>query len=526
MTIRALLYFPLVAAFTQCLQTAGAAEPSSARPAAAAKNLKLERIPGAKPRNVVFILVDDHRYDAMGFLGHDFLKTPNLDRLAKGGAYMKNAFVTTSLCSPSRASILTGLYMHNHRVVDNNNLAPPGTIFFPEYLQNAGYETAFIGKWHMGGHSDAPRPGFDHWVSYRGQGHYYPPKNRKWSLNVNGKRVPQKGYITDESTDYALDWLKGRSGEKPFFLYLSHKAVHAGFDPAERHRDLYKDVKIKTPETQANTPENYHLKPRWVKNQRNSWHGVDFPYHSDLNVKEYFRRYCQALAGVDDSVGRVLDFLKEKGWLENTLVIYMGDNGFLFGEHGLIDKRNAYEESMRVPMLVHCPELAKGGATIEGVVANIDIGPTILEAAGLATPKHMDGRSFHGLLTGETKLDDWRKYLLYEYYWEWNFPHTPTMFALRGQRYKFIQYHGIWDTDELYDLQEDPHEKHNLILKPEHQQRVKSMRAALYQALRDTGGMQIPLGPKTGRGAILRNKNGSKAAGFPDYMIVDPKTRK
>jgi N-acetylglucosamine-6-sulfatase len=494
-------------------------------PSASAADLDLPKIPGAKPRNVIFILVDDHRYDAMGFLGHPFLKTPNLDAMAKGGAYVKNAFVTTSLCSPSRASVLTGQYMHNHHVVDNNDTDMSGMVFFPQYLQKAGYQTAFVGKWHMGGSSDAPRPGFDRWVSFRGQGVYYPAKNGRTMLNVDGERVPQKGYITDELTDYALDWLDGLEEDKPFFLYLSHKAVHAGFEPAERHRNLYSDVEIPTPKTQANTEENYRGKPMWVKNQRNSWHGVDFPYHSDLDVKEYFRDYCRALAGVDDSVGRVMKWLEDNGQKDETLVIYMGDNGFLFGEHGLIDKRNAYEESMRVPMLAHCPEIIKPGSTVEGVVANIDIAPTVLAAAGLAPAKQFDGRSFLGLLSGETKLADWRDYLLYEYYWEYNYPHTPTMFALRGNRYKFIEYWGIWDTDELYDLQEDPHETNNLIRSPEHQKVVREMRQALYDQLRETGGLSVRLGFKRGDGANLRRIGGSKAADFPPYVMRKKNSR-
>ena len=172
-----------------------------------------EKLPGVKPRNVVLIVADDHRFDALGCAGHPFLQTPNLDGLAKNGMRVKNAFVTTSLCSPSRASILTGLYAHRHRVIDNNNPVPPGLTFFPQYLQAAGFETAFCGKWHMGSESDAPQPGFDHWVSFKGQGTYWPNPN---GLNVNGKKVPQKGYLTDELTDYAVDWINQRDGGKPF----------------------------------------------------------------------------------------------------------------------------------------------------------------------------------------------------------------------------------------------------------------------------------------------------------------------
>lgn len=472
---------------------------------------RLARIPQARPRNIVLILADDHRYDALGFLGHPFLQTPRLDELARNGIHFPNAFVTTALCSPSRASILTGLYAHRHRVVDNNNPVPPGTHFFSQYLKQAGYETAFIGKWHMGGEGDDPQPGFDHWVSFRGQGTYLPNPN---GLNVNGRRVPQKGYITDELTDYAIDWLKGRRGNRPFMLYLSHKAVHAEFIPAERHKGRYQNRTFRPPVTMADTPENNEGKPVWVRNQRNSWHGVEYPYHSDLDIAEYNKRYMETLLAVDDSVGRVMDYLKERGWLDSTLVIYMGDNGFAFGEHGLIDKRTAYEESMRIPMIAHCPELFRGGGReVKSVVANIDIAPTFLEAAGLRAPEYMDGRSFIPVAQG--KRIAWRDALLYEYYWERNFPHTPTIHALRGDRYKYIHYHGIWDTDELYDLQNDPLERRNLINDPAHASVVREMNRKLFAMLEASDGMYIPLYPDRGSQQNKRRPNGSRAADFP-----------
>jgi len=471
----------------------------------------------AKKPNVVFILIDDMRFDAVSFMGHPFLETPHIDAMAAGGSHFPNAFVTTSLCSPSRASILTGQYVHHHRVVDNNDTDLSGLKFFPEYLQEAGYKTGFFGKWHMGGGTDDPRPGFDRWVSFRGQGHYYSPRPA-WTLNVDGKRVPQKGYITDELTDYALDWLDTLDHKDPFFVYLSHKAVHARFDPAERHKDKYADIEIETPATQANTAENYEGKPMWVKNQRNSWHGVDFPYHSSLNIKGYYRDYCRCMLAVDDSVGRVRKYLADNNLSEDTVVMLMGDNGFLFGEHGLIDKRNAYEESMRVPLVIEGPSIFTKGATIESVVANIDIGPTILEMAGIDTPEQMDGESFLRVATGKADPKQWRDFLLYEYYWEYNFPHTPTMFALRGDRYKFIQYHGIWDSDELYDLVNDPHETKNLIRDPGMQSTVKSMRTALNKLLAEEQAMQVPFGAKRGAGANLRRESGSEAAQFPPYV--------
>lgn len=477
---------------------------------------KLAPLPGAKPKNALFILIDDLRFDALGCLGHPFLKTPNIDRLAENGAIFRNAFVTTSLCSPSRASILTGNYMHRHGVVDNN-AQPPGLVFFPQYLQQAGYGTAFFGKWHMGGESDDPRPGFDRWVSFKGQGHYLPP-GPNYTINVDGGRVKQKGYITDELTDYALEWLKAQPGDKPWFAYVSHKAVHAEFEPAERHRSLYADAAIPLPATfpvEANT-----AKPLWVRNQRNSWHGVDFPYHSSLDVAEYYRQYCRTLSAVDDSVGRLLDWLEESGQADNTLVMFMGDNGFLFGEFGLIDKRNAYEPSMRVPLLAQCPGVIPAKSEVRPMVANLDIGPTVLEAAGLPTPSHMDGRSFLPLAAGKPgAAEGWRKELLYEYYWEYNFPHTPTVFALRTDDHKFIQYHGVWDVDELYDLKNDPGETRNLIFEPAHTERIRDLRVRLGRMLREDDAERVPFTLKRGMGANLRRESGSKAAEFPPEFL-------
>ncbi|HXK95527.1 MAG TPA: sulfatase-like hydrolase/transferase, partial [bacterium] len=203
-----------------------------------------------KPRNIILILSDDHRYDFMSFMDHGprFLETPNLDRMAREGAHLVNAFVSTSLCSPSRASILTGQYMHHHGIVDNQRPEPEGTVFFPRYLQQDGYQTAFIGKWHMGHEDDHPRPGFDHWESFKGQGEY-----EDLVLNINGRRRSFEGYTTDILADRALNWLKeGRNQERPFFLYLSFKAVHFPFQPAPRHMGRYQNAEIQRPETMAN----------------------------------------------------------------------------------------------------------------------------------------------------------------------------------------------------------------------------------------------------------------------------------
>ena len=473
-----------------------------------------------KPRNIVFILTDDHRHDALGIANHPLARTPNMDALARGGAHMRNAFVTTALCSPSRASILTGTYAHTHGVVDNFTPIPPTLPNVGQLLKSAGYQTALVGKWHIGHENDAPQPGFDHWVSFRGQGEYL-PRGEATMFNVDGRRVPQRGYITDELTDYAVQWLSKTSRDKPFFLYLSHKGVHADFVPPDRYKGSLKDVPVPAPATMAPAAAASGRFPAWVRNQRNSWHGVEYPYHSTLDVAEYYRRYMETLRAVDDSVGRVVEWLTKEKLLDSTLIVYMGDNGFAFGEHGLIDKRTAFDWSMRVPMLVHAPGLVAPGRSLDRVVANIDIAPTFLDVAGVQRPPHMQGMSMLPLWRDASA--PWRDTLLYEYYWEWSFPQTPTQFALRGERYKYVFTHGVWDTDMFFDLQADPQEAHNLIDEPAHQETIRAMRAQLFETLETSGGMQIPLHPLRGGQMRLRNPQGSGAAPFPQSFSAPPR---
>ena len=467
--------------------------------------------------NIIFILVDDQRYDALGMLDSR-LSTPNLDKLAAEGVFFENATVTTSLCSPSRASILTSQYTHDHGVVDNNVPLKEGTITFPEVLQKTGYQTALIGKWHMGGHSDEPRPGFDHWVSFAGQGNYLPVDKYGNSnqLNINGKHVPQKGYITDELTDYALNWLSGRDAEQPFFLYLSHKAVHSNFEPPKRHRDAYAKTAFPLPDSA--TTEAVKNKPLWVQNQRNSFHGIEFAYHrNEIDLEGIQRRYYGALQAVDDSVGRIREWVEKNGDPDNTIIIFTSDNGFLFGDHGLIDKRNAYEASLRVPLIMHGKTLPKN-ETVSAPVINIDLAPTILELAGADSPDSFSGQSMLPLMFD--KKAPWREASLYEYFWEFNYPHTPTTFSVRTPRYKLIQYHGIWDTDELYDLEQDPGEQHNLIDSKTHLSTVVKLRQLLYQFLENRDGEHVvPYSYKYNSGAVFRSKAGTKTADHPPQWL-------
>jgi len=496
-----------------------AAAQGAGKPAPApTPNLRLKRKPGGKPKNILVVLTDDHRYDALGFMKtQDFGDTPTLDRLAREGTHFRNAFVTTALCSPSRASIFTGLYAHQHKVVDNNHPIPAGLIFYPQYLQQAGYDTAFIGKWHMGNEGDDPQPGFDHWVSFKGQGTYMPSAN---GLNVDGRQVPQKGYITDELTDYAIDWIEKRDGKRPWMMHLAHKAVHAEFLPAPRHAGRYDKETFRYPE---NMKPGVPGRPMWVENQRNSWHGVDYAYHGTLDIADYYKRYMETLLAVDEGLARIMDLLEQRGELDDTLILYLGDNGFMFGEHGLIDKRTAYEESMRIPMLARCPSLFPAGSSVDAVVANIDIAPSMLAAAGLEAPAHMAGSDF--LPLAKDPKAPWRNEFLYEYYWERNFPQTPTVHALREERYKYIHFHGIWDLDELYDLAADPQENNNLLAQPGHEDLAQRLSGNLFRILEQTDGMQIPLSADAGGRNELRNPKGEGQAPFPPAFFRPPQRR-
>lgn len=479
-----------------------------------------ERAPSepSKP-NIIFVLTDDQRYDAIGALDPN-IDTPHMDRMLHEGVHFQNAFVTTSLCSPSRATILTGQYMHTHGVVDNNKVDISDLEFFPERLQTVGYQTAFIGKWHMGAHGDDPQPGFDYWVSFKGQGHYRPVNNGVQSmLNVNGEAVPQTDYITDELTDYAMTWLNSIDQSEPFMLYLSHKAVHADFIPAERHENLYADRLPDLPASGEDSAEIRDGKPLWVHNQRNSWHGIDFPYHSELDVREYRRAYNRSLNAVDESLGTLLSWLEAEGLSDNTIVILMGDNGFMFGEHGLIDKRNAYEESMRVPLIMYAPTKFAAGLKIDEVVANLDIAPTMLEWAGLSAPDHYEGRSMASLIE-QGEDETWRDTLFYEYFWEYSFPSTPTTFAIRTPTHKLIQYHGVWDLEELYNIVDDPYEMINLIDDPASTETKIELREALFDGVQNAQGENIiRYTQRTSSGAVFRHEDRSKAAEFPDRWL-------
>lgn len=425
--------------FLQSVTAAGAAAPA---------------IAGKARRNLVVILSDDHSYNTMSCAGHPWLKTPGMDRMASRGALFSNAFATTSLCSPSRASIMTGQYAHAHGVLDNSTPFAKNAVVFPELLRRNGYRTAFMGKWHMGNEGERPQAGFERWISFRGQGVYIDPV-----LSYDGRQEKRQGYLTDILTQEALKFI-GEKKADPFCLFLSHKAVHGFCEPAARHRELYRTEPIPYPKSMADTDEAYRGKPDWVRRQRRSWHGVDGMYNRTISFDKNYRDYCTTLMALDDSIGQVLSTLEDNRLLQSTLVLYMSDNGFQFGEHGLIDKRTMYESSIRIPMLAHCPDLFEANQKVRGMALNIDVAPTLLDAAGLAPARTMHGRSLLPLLKGGA---EWRKDFLYEYFWERAYPQTPSILGLRTDRHSYMNYHGVWDRDELYDIEADPGQNNNLL---------------------------------------------------------------
>jgi N-acetylglucosamine-6-sulfatase len=451
--------------------------------------------------NVILIVSDDHRYDFMGFHpdAPEWLETPALDALAAEGVHLKNAFVSTSLCSPSRASILSGQYMHHHRVVDNQRAVEPHVRFFPEYLQAAGLQTAFVGKWHMGHDNDEPRKGYDYWASFKGQGVYEDPE-----FNINGTRKAYKGYNADVTTDIAIDWLKNQREER-FFLQVCYKAVHYPFQPPKRHNGRYQDKPIPYPATMSLTERNLETQPNWLRERRYGIHGIDHMQTGPIDhdpvpsFDNLYWRFCETVHALDENVGRLTATIDELGLKDDTLIIYMGDNGFALGEHGFYDKRDAFEESIRVPMVARHPGTIKAGTVVEGMVQNIDVAPTVLAAMGVAKPANgprMDGRSFLPLLAGEQVA--WRDHILYEYHWEWNFPAQPTTLAIRTDRYKYVYYHGVWDKHSFHDLETDPHERHNLINIPAFQEQIMALRTQLFSELEASGGLHIPIRPPKG----------------------------
>jgi N-acetylglucosamine-6-sulfatase len=434
--------------------------------------------------NIVVVLVDDLRWDELGCMGHPFVKTPCIDRLAHEGLLCRNAFVVVPLCSPSRASFLTGLYAHSHGILDNTNRSARShqLVTFPRVLHDAGYETGWIGKWHMG-NDPTPRPGFDYWVGQPGQGESIDP-----NLYEEGKLAKVHGYVTDIFNDRAVSFVRRRHS-KPFLLYLSHKGIHPNitqnddgsvsnpaadnFIPAPRHEKLYADAQIAR---RPNAEDRLEGKPALTRRVE----GVPPLGPGTGSSDNAILGRLRMLASIDEGVGQVYQALEQTGQLDNTVFVFTSDEGYFNGEHHLsVERRLAYEESIRIPLLVRYPPLVRPGSTLDPMVLNIDLAPTLLELSGTGASMPVHGRSLVPLLRGQPV--PWRTSFLVEYFTDTVFPRVRNMgyTAVRGERYKYIHYNELTGMDELYDLQADPYEMQNLISAPSAQATLGQMQAEL-----------------------------------------------
>jgi len=425
--------------------------------------------------NILFMMSDDHASHAISSYGSRINKTPNIDRIAKEGARLENCFCTNSICTPSRAAILTGQYSHKNGVNTLNDKLDPKSRSVAKYLQADGYQTAMIGKWHLG----TDPQGFDHWRILPGQGAYYDPE----FIEASGRKKYQ-GYCTDLITDFAIDYLNGRDKEKPFFLMCHHKAPHRAWDPAPKYKDFLKDQTI---------PEPSNLYEATRHNEKMSV-GQDQTFR-DLKVKPpegltgdalrkwayqlYIKDYLRCVQSVDDSVGRVLDYLDNNNLRENTLVIYTSDQGFFLGDHGLYDKRLMYEESLRMPFLARYPREIKAGTVNSDIILNIDFAHTFMDFAGLGRDQYMDGESFRTNLQGRTS-EIWRKSMYYRY-WMHDDPdhHVPAHYGVRTKDHKLICFPTGTAQWEFYDLKRDPKEMRNAYADTANQLTIKRMKQEL-----------------------------------------------
>jgi len=457
-----------------------------------------------KPPNILFIMSDDHASKAISAYSDDLIQTPNIDRLAEEGMLFQKAFVTNAICGPSRAVILTGLHSHLNGVIDNHTSFDPSLPTFPALLQESGYQTALVGKWHL---KSQPN-GFDYWNILPGQGDYYNP-----SFIENGKDTLYEGYVTDITTDLAIEWLENRDGSSPFCLMVHHKAPHRNWMPdlqkldafesvrfpvpenfhedlsqraslkdqkltVRQHMDIRMDLKIPCdtcPVDEVNSwaPGAYELRlSRMNPEQKKRWNkgyaseieqyfsgelrGISF---DEWKLQRYLEDYLRCIISVDESVGALLNYLDENGLAENTLVVYTSDQGFFLGEHGLFDKRYMYEESMQTPLLMKFPGKIIPGTSSQMLVQNLDFAPTFLELAGTQIPAEMQGYSLASLFS-DPNPSDWRNALYYHFYESgWGvLKHE----GLRTERYKLIHFYGEDEFWELYDLQTDPEEMTNL----------------------------------------------------------------
>ncbi len=456
--------------------------------------------------NIIFIMTDDHAAHAISAYGSRVNQTPQLDRLALGGMIFRNTFVTNSICTPSRAAVLTGKYSHRNGVPVFNRF--DGTQpTFPKLLQQGGYHTALVGKWHLG--SDPT--GFDHWEILPGQGAYHDPI----FYTAEGERTFAGRYSTDVITDLGIEAIRARPKGKPFLLMLQHKAPHRPWTPKEQYRKMFEGRFIPEPDTlfdgyQTRTdalPENQQSLARDLSNrdlkltppaglegaERLAWL-ASAPQEVTLEAdgksqtlkgeaflrwkyQRFMKDYLACIQSVDDNIGRLLDFLKDNDLEKNTIVVYTSDQGFFLGDHGMFDKRFMYEEALRTPLLVRWPRAVKAARSTSAMALNIDFAPTFLEAASLPVPEDMQGRSLLKVLRGKTP-DDWRTSMYYRYYHDPGDHNTRAHLGVRTLTHKLIHF---WKTDqwEMFDLVSDPRELHNLYGQPGQAQRTATLKTEL-----------------------------------------------
>lgn len=477
--------------------------------------------------NIIFIMSDDHAAHAIGAYGSRINETPHMDRLAEEGMVLDNCFCTNSICTPSRAVILTGKHSHLNGVLTLGDRFDGRQQTFPKLLQEAGYQTAIVGKWHLGEGGNSSPTGFDYWNVLPGQGDYHDPV-----MIEMGKDVRYEGYATDIITDLCLEWLKERDQDRPFMLMCHHKAPHRPWEPPAKYKDLYNDVHIPQPETFDDTYDNRSEAARGAKMRifghmnykdlklkppagKSEWTFIEIPddltgfsltpldtgepvtfaSHAELKdwmYQRYIKDYLRCIASIDENVGRMLDFLDEEGLAENTIIIYTSDQGFFLGDHGWYDKRFMYEESLRMPFLVRYPREIKAGTRTKAMATNLDFAQTFLDYAGVTFPGDMQGRSLRPIFAGE-EPEDWPTAIYYRYWMHLTEHGVPAHYGIRTLRYKLIYYYGeaLGTTDsvdrstppewELFDLEKDPLEMQNVYHDPAYAQVVAELKEELYR---------------------------------------------
>jgi len=446
--------------------------------------------------NFLFVFTDDQRWDAMSVVQREqgekarfpWFQTPNMDRLASEGVRFRNAFVTLSLCAPCRAVFLTGRYNHVNGIANNHTPFPTNSVTHASLMRAAGYVTAYIGKWHMGSQR-GQRPGFDYSASFIGQGRYW-----DCPIEINGQPTPTKGWVDDVCTDYAIEFIKQHQ-DKPFSMTVAYKACHGPNDPPERAKERFLNATARPVPT---------LGVRAIYRSPGET-SATAPKGTLPNTNP---NYFQCISAADDNLGRLLKVLDDLNLVRDTVVIFTSDNGYYKGEHGLGDKRSAYEESLRIPLIVRYPILVPKAKVLDEMVLSIDLAPTLLDLAGLPVPSQMQGRSWQPLLTG--KPTGWRQSFLFEYFRERAFPNTPTLFGVRTANAKLIKYPGHDEWTELFDLAHDPYETKNLVSDPEHKDLLARMQAELDQQVKLTQFVIPEFADKPGPADQPAGKKGGK----------------